>query len=687
MLTSIQIQQFRSKAKLQGFSDTQIEAEIYRKNQELSQQTKPQAPVPAPVSQPAPQPGMSVGGLAQNAGQDVLDMAMSIPQAYKNVAGTSYEAGRAVSIASKAKSAKSLADQQAELSRKIKAEKDTTKKQQLIAQSRDLSQQLSKSSQGLSTLETSPNQFVDLKQIPSSALEVGKGILKNIGRTFGVKQAEDGSLKFDLGMALQSAYERPVTTALLAKDLAGGVKGLTKKTATKEDSPNLLETAGQNLRKDVLKPQVKADPFYADNVKILQDVQKKLGLKGSAEVQLSKLPKLFEKAQTEIKSLLSEAKSPEKGVLKTNFANEIEGASYNTVNPEFAKAMQAQSQILRKLEGQPASALYDQLGKYRAQLKSAFKKVDRGTTLTPVEEARLASFNAIKSTIDTVSPEVRALNTIENQMYQLSKGLVKSKGKGGVAIPVVGKVGGTITQGIKDATGQALETVGGIPAKVGNLPTTPTGLGVAAKIGDLTTQSTDTPIDQPSTPVDMPTPDTGALLSDTEQKQPNVFGNLTKQEILIKAFNSGLNPKQIEEVGKIYDQLYPTPKAPSAVAQKEIVKANSAVRALDRLGNQLIGDKGDLSKVWKSKLPLAPGAQTYRADWGSVIDVLGGFRTGASYTKDQRSDYDSMLPQINDSPEDIKDKLKALREELQGYATMMKNTSGDGAPIPDYLSQ
>ncbi len=685
MLTAIQIQQFRAKAAANGFTPAQIEAEIYRKNQELSRPPLAPAaqPVAQPVAQPAANPGMSVGGLAQNAGQDVLDFAVNNPiNTAKNLAATGYEAGRAIDVASKTKSANTLANHQAELSRKIKSEKDPVKQQQLIAQARALGQQLDKSSQGLASLEK-PNPIIDVNQLPSSALEVGKGILKNIGNTLGIKTGADGKLTFDLGLALQSAYERPVTTALMAKDLAGGVKNLTAKSAAKEASPNLLETAGQNLRKDVLKPQVKADPFYADNVKILQDVQKKLGLKGSAEVQLAELPKLFKKTQTEIKSQLSKASAPEKGVLKTNFANEIEGASYNTVNPEFARAMQAQSEILAKLEGQPASALYDQLGKYRGQLKSAFKKIDRGTTLTPVEEARLASFNAIKSTLDTVSPEIRALNTLENQMYQLSKGLVKSKGKGGVALPVVGKVGGTITQGVKDATGQALETVGGIPAKVGNLPTTPAGLGVAAKAGDLTTQ----PTDQPSAPMNAPAPDLGTSQIDTQQKQTNVFGGLSKQEILTKAFKAGLNTKQIEEVAKVYDQLYPAAKPPTAVAQKEIIKAQSATRALDRLGNELIGKNGDLSKVWKSKLPLAPGSQTYRADWGSVIDAIGSFRTGAAYTKEQRADYAYMLPQVGDDPEVIKQKLSALREELNGYATMMQNTSSDGGSTPSYLSQ
>lgn len=649
MLTQQQIQQFRVRAKQQGFSDAQIEAEIYRKNQEIANQTKTaQVQQPASVQQSAPAPqGMSVGGLIKNAGQDVLDFAVNTPiQAAKNVAGVGFELGRAIDVA------------------------------------RGNNEKAAKAK----------NPFIDINNIPTLK-QLGTGILKNIGNTLGIKQGADGNLVFDPNLALQSAYERPVTTALMAKDLGGGAKKLLTKGSAKDVAesavakPNAIEELGSNMRKEVLNPQVKADPFYAENVKALQAVQKKLKLSGSAEVQLDQLPGLFKKTQTEIKTQLAKSKSPEKGVLSSNFDTEVAGANYNIANPEFAKAIKVQRKVLSTVEGKPASVLYEQLGKLRGQLKSTFTKVDRGTTLTPAEEAKLASFNAIKSTIDTVSPEVRALNTLENQMYTISKGLVKSAKKGGIAVPGVGKVGGTVTQTLKDAGGQALETVGGIPGKVADaIPSAPTGMGVAAKLSDLANPTPDQAQPTPTTaPIDT---SSGSQVTPSPAQTPTgPFGGLTKQQVITKAFQHGLTLKQIDEVAKMYDQLHPAQKPPSALAQKEIIKAKAATSALDRLGNELIGPNGDLSKVWKSKLPLAPGSQTYRADWGSVIDAIGSFRTGAAYTKEQRADYAYMLPQLGDSKEVIQQKLLAIREELNGYATMMKNTSESGDTTPSYLTQ
>jgi hypothetical protein len=305
--------------------------------------------------------------------------------------------------------------------------------------------------------------------------------------------------------------------------------------------------------------------------------------------------------------------------------------------------------------------------------------------------------NWSRGVLKDLLPEVKDALDIQSEVYTLRSVLNKARSTaetqgskirmGGVDLTKPGTWLSSILQNEKIAS----KFLNGSQITAGVNPNSAILNSVSGKIGaDTVNQDNNAPLDTSvQTPQDQLTQDTVAPIEQTNtptqdltQKKPtNVFGGLTKQEVVAKALQSQLNYQQIQQVIKIYDELVPAQKPPSAAAQKEIIKANSAVRALNRLGNELIGTNGDLSKVWKSKLPLAPGAQTYRADWGSVVDAIGSFRTGAAYTKEQRADYSYMLPQVSDSPQIIKEKLKAIREELQGYAGMMQNTSNEGMQL------
>lgn len=664
MLTQQQIQQFRVRAKQQGFSDAQIEAEIFRKNKEsMVTQTKV-APTQAPVSQPMPEK-KSFGGLIKNAGQDLLDFAVNSPvQAAKNVAGVGFELGRAIDVA-RGKNDKAI---------------------------------------------NAKNPFIDINNIPSLK-QLGTGILKNIGNTLGIKQGADGNMVFDLNLALQSAYERPVTTALMAKDLGGGAKKLLTKGSAKDVAesavakPNAIEKLGSNMRKEVLNPQVKADPFYSENVKALQAVQKKLGLKGSAEVQLDQLPGLFKKTQTEIRTQLAKSKSPEKGVLSSNFDSEVAGANYNIANKEFAKAIDIQRQVLSTVEGKPASALYDQLNKLRGQLKSTFTKVDRGTTLTPAEEAKLASFNAIKSTIDTVSPEVRALNTLENQMYTISKGLAKSAKKGGIAIPGMGKVGGGVTQALKDASGSALESVSSLPDKINNaIPKVdvPIGTGLAMSASDQTTpmQVQDTSaLSQPTSMADTQTP-SDAMDTTPPQAASGPFGKLTRQEIVQKAFKAGLSTKQIKEVTDIYDQVTPvgaggpvsdeTMKVASSLRQEYISRSKEnkymdSITNFRKIQSTPATAAGDLSLIFAYMKLLDPTSVVRESEQSlaqNATSLPGQFQNYAEKVANGQRLNDQQRSEFRESAKAVFDQYKTQQSQIDG---LYKDLSGRYGIDPSLL--
>lgn len=124
----------------------------------------------------------------------------------------------------------------------------------------------------------------------------------------------------------------------------------------------------------------------------------------------------------------------------------------------------------------------------------------------------------------------------------------------------------------------------------------------------------------------------------------------------------------------------PTSKPLSAAAAKDLSRNQTAIRNIDEMESILLGDKttgtkGDLSQILLSTLPGSLGARDYRNKWGAIIDTIGTNRTGAAYTSDQRKDYKYMLPMIGDSEETVKNKMKAIRLEIQDYLANLPNAS------------
>lgn len=686
MPTPQQIEQFRIKARQKGFSEVQIANEIARKTQE---ETKTNIQTPQATQQKQP---MSVGGLIKNAGQDVLDFAVNTPiQAVKNTIGAGFEIARSFDINSQIKASRKRTEQLISLGSQIKAEKDPNKRDQLIKQARTLSGEAAQGSQKLEQTASRKNPTMDIENLPTIG-EMGKGILKNIGNTLGITTDENGGLTFDINLALQSAYEHPVTTTLIAKDI---VKGVTRKAGvkgvTKETKPGKIEAAGTELRRDVLNPQVEATPFYTEEMATLQKVQEKLGLEGSAKMQLEQLPSAFKKSQTEIKTLLKDAESPQKGTLSQKLLKEMDEANYGLDDPQFSKAIETEMNILKDLEGKPATVLYEQMEKYRALLKSTRKKIDSGTTLLPKEEARLAAFNALKATIDTVSPEIRALNTLQNQMYEISEGLVKSTKKEGFGIGPV-RVPTGVSQAVQDKAGAALQKAGEIKTKAGGLtskvPQVPSGTGAAMGISSVlrtgqqpTNQGQETQTEIPEG--DYSGGEQGYDNEDLDQgeniiapQEHPIFGTATKQQILLSAFKSGANKKQIDEIDEIYDR-FSSESAEEKVeltdtAITKISDTRSAIRDVSRLKETINNANltGPLTGL-RALNPYDTDSRELQAEIDRVRQKVGKALEGGVLRKEDEEKYRKILPTMTDTKVVAMKKLqkleKTLSQDLQDY--------------------
>ena len=162
-------------------------------------------------------------------------------------------------------------------------------------------------------------------------------------------------------------------------------------------------------------------------------------------------------------------------------------------------------------------------------------------------------------------------------------------------------------------------------------------------------------------------------------------GGFTKENLrqaYIEALQSG-DTKTLARIKEATNYLFPEDKAQkplSAAARKDYEKANSGLRAVERIEADLVKDPNLLAKKLN---PLDQGGRAIGSDITSIIDLIGYFRTGATITPDQRKDYRYMFPSLLDSPDVRQRKLAAIKEELQGYQMIGESTGS----IEDTLSE
>lgn len=153
------------------------------------------------------------------------------------------------------------------------------------------------------------------------------------------------------------------------------------------------------------------------------------------------------------------------------------------------------------------------------------------------------------------------------------------------------------------------------------------------------------------------------------EQQKQAQGGFTKEQIqqaMLMDLQStgGRNLEKLEKFAKFVLPEEKSQKSPSAASLQVKGKASSGLSALDEIGQQL---EQDPHVLLKSMIPGSPGARQFEAAMSSIIDAIGGLRTGASVSKEQQKYYRNFLPKFGDSPETIAKKIYNVRKELQVY--------------------
>lgn len=110
----------------------------------------------------------------------------------------------------------------------------------------------------------------------------------------------------------------------------------------------------------------------------------------------------------------------------------------------------------------------------------------------------------------------------------------------------------------------------------------------------------------------------------------------------------------------------------SSTAAISLSKAETGLSTLNRIEDAL---KDGTSALWSKDFnPFDQKGRNLSSDIGSLVDIIGNFRTGATLTPEQQKIYMAQMPDKLDDAATVKNKLNKLRSELQLYKDRIKNS-------------
>lgn len=101
-------------------------------------------------------------------------------------------------------------------------------------------------------------------------------------------------------------------------------------------------------------------------------------------------------------------------------------------------------------------------------------------------------------------------------------------------------------------------------------------------------------------------------------------------------------------------------------AERERLKVNasSALKDLDKIEKSI---NSDPSVLWRSEIPGGLGVRDYLAARNNVMDVISRLRTGVAKRKEEDAFYESFVPKLGDSQQEIQDKIQRLKNYYSSF--------------------
>lgn len=521
-----------------------------------------------------------------------------------------------------------------------------------------------------------------------------------------------GTLKAAVGLGalsggLRSYSEDNSTLDSVAAGAAGGgiggglFYGATKLPGAlqklKAGVSNKARNTSKGIDSSIVNPKVAASPYGAGKEDDIVKGLSELGIKGPAKKQYAMLEPKMKEISGKISGVLEKSKQTfgVEDVAKT-LSGKIDD-NINAGDPAFeiakGKILNKLSNISKEKDSLRGLDLFKFKQSLGDQLANAFKKLDKGGSLTPAEEAGMTAWKSIDGVLTQLEPSVKDFTTKQAILYQAAPGL-KASANGKNYIP------GLSTFGLKVNINNQVQTIKSALSGVIKGPNANTEITSIltpyiekAGAGDVAAQRTISQLAQAAKLTGMEqTKALGSLFS--QLKQTSLGGTIggavmnmqNSSTPYIDRSNPGVQPSPSqngikitkEQVAQAYLQL-PKEEADKVAKYFELqggnlkgtmsganakvsADAQSGLSALTQIRQELSSNS---TAVLQSKIPGSPGARVYDQAAKEVADIIGRMRTGAVINDEEARFYLGKLPSPLDSRRTVEYKLATLEAFLK----------------------
>lgn len=740
MPTIQQIEAFKVKARSAGYNESQIAAEIARKQQEenntalQTQRTQTQVQsTTKPTPQPKPSTLSKIGTGAVNLVKGVFNGPTRLGEAV----------GNAAAMPAAQKQNQQIEDQALQTVNQLNSKADQAERTGNKAQAqrlRKLAQEnlklVNKNSKALAATADKAAEDAIKGGVGTAALFVpgGKTPLTRIaaGTASGAMSGYGASAKGDeLGSTVGGAVIGGVASGAL--EGAGALVKKIKGTAGK----NAVTKAGDAMREDVRHIRVKPSIYGASKEKAINKTLDELKITGTPQRQYERLLPAMEDLSSQIddalnkkpgsvesKSLVDQFFTKLKSALRTSDLNKKQ--IQNTIN-EYVHDLYSAASGGKELAGKISNKELYQLKKIAFEdYARAFAKQQAGQALTPKEEVAMKAWSVIDDALKQLNPEVKKLTTMQSHLYQAAPSLQSARNTVSTTRAFGTTIPAPVKNAVQDKAGGVLQAAGSLPSKIptGNIPDVVKNTGISVASNVLSGNGLDSPTDasqEENTQIEQTDQGSGDQANDqqgsehtdnisqidtTLQTHP-IFGNLTKQEVLLDAFKKGLTQKELTELETIYDKFAPQDQMSDEVLTKLLEKRKLFTEqglSTETIDAQLQkmgiipsgGPTGKLTEIQQAREdvksltdyaldqldtanpktgPIEPGIENVKAifnagdeatlEFGNTIAqikaTLAKARAGTSFTPNEEKLLDKYAPKEGDSEQQLRTKLNGLK--------------------------
>lgn len=566
--------------------------------------------------------------------------------------------------------------------------------------------------------------------------DMAKGVLKSYADTFGVSAKKDPNsvlpeISVDPQAAVKHAYDKPVDTALNLLPIIGGLSkmgkageaGVVAEDASKMGLGEKMTQAGEDVTRGIRQVKMPGKGYVgaAQDEAAVNSTLDKLGFSGTPQQQYEMLQPKMTQIESQIRPIIQskpQVFTPDQ--IKNDILTQMDNQGLLIGEDAKTAAAGAVDDIMKDVVNKggadaiPGEDLFNakqKLNDIRTRIKA---KADKGTALTPKEEALMASRDALDGVITQYYPEVKDLTTQQSHLFDAAPSLssarfnpptlrvmgnsipaqvsIKGQQIGGEAL----KMGGAGMSALEQAN--PLNKSGG-QAALATLP--------AIENSDQQTQGVQTPLDNTNSQKNLnnvpeqgnpfgtsgnPTPSPQALPPITTltghtpeenyaaYQKAQASGNTAAASQLYKRFEDETAYQKTQGGGKTL----------SATGAKQITDIQSGQNLLDNLDKALTTYQDKLGPV-RGRIGSAnvqdTDAQAFQSQVNLAAQVVGRAIEGGVLRKEDEEKYKKILPQLTDTPAVARRKLENVRGLLKTQLQLSQQNYPGAQDVGTYLPQ